>query len=148
MKYVLLILIFISGLALSEEVCIDKDDLYIHTIYHELLGERQSSILSKIELTEFGLRVVDKFDERYENNQTHYIGQVQELYFSSIISTVNLLESKDIEFSMYERRIKSALDMIQSKSQYYPITTSSEEYHKLKKLVESRLITNKDSATR
>jgi hypothetical protein len=148
MKYVLLILIFISGLALSEEVCIDKDDLYIHTIYHELLGEGQSSILSKIELTEFGLRVVDKFDERYENNQTHYIDQVQELYFSSIISTVNFLESKGIEFSMYERRIKSALDMIQSKSQYYPITTSSEEYHKLKKLVESRLITNKDSATR
>lgn len=148
MRYVLLILIFISGLALSEEVCIDKDDLYIHTIYHELLGEGQSSILSKIELTEFGLRVVDKFDERYENNQTHYIDQVQELYFSSIISTVNFLESKGIEFSMYERRIKSALDMIQSKSQYYPITTSSEEYHKLKKLVESRLITNKDSATR
>src|SRR5690606_36694922 len=122
MKYVLLILIFISGLALSEEVCIDKDDLYIHTIYHELLGEGQSSILSKIELTEFGLRVVDKFDERYENNQTHYIDQVQQLYFSSIISAVKFLESKGLKISIYKRRIKSEFDMIQSPRQYYPIT--------------------------
>jgi len=70
------------------------------------------------------------------------------LYFSSIISTVNFLESKNIEFSMYERRIKSALDMIQTKSQYFPITTGSEEYDELKQIVESRLITNKGSATR
>ena len=120
----------------------------MHTIYHELLGEGQSSIISKIELTEFGLRVVDKFDEQYESEQTHYIDQAQKMYFSSIVSTANFLESNNIEFSMYERRIKSALDKIQSKSQYYPITTSSEEYDNLKKLVESRLITNKDSATR
>lgn len=148
MKYALLFLILISGLVFSEEVCIDKDDLYVHTIYHELLGEGQRSILSNIELTEFGLNVIDKFDERYANEKTHYIDQAQKLYFSSIISTVNLLESKNIEFSMYERRIKSALDMIQTKSQYYPITTGSEEYDELKQIVESRLITNKGSATR
>ena len=86
MKYALLFSILISGLASSEEVCIDKDDLYVHTIYHELLGEGQSSIISKIELTEFGLRVVDKLDERYESEQTHYIDQVQKLYFGTLLS--------------------------------------------------------------